>query len=148
MRVPRLALSVAKLPCGGRAAVIVPDDVLFGSSNAHTEVRRKLIEENRLDGGVSMPAGAFRPCAGVSTAILLFAKGAATERIRFYDMEHDGFSLVDKRQRVGESRDCGLMPSMPPSTGPILHVRIGSTPIGSAGADATTMRDAIGALDR
>jgi type I restriction enzyme M protein len=88
---------------GGRAAVIVPDGVLFGSSNAHVEARRKLIEENRLDGVISMPSGVFRPYAGVSTAVLLFTKGASTERIWFYDMEHDGFSLDDKRQRVSEN---------------------------------------------
>ncbi len=88
---------------GGRAAVIVPDGVLFGSSNAHIEIRKKLIEENRLDGVVSMPSGVFRPYAGVSTAVLIFTKAAATERIWFYDMEHDGFSLDDKRQRVPEN---------------------------------------------
>jgi type I restriction enzyme M protein len=88
---------------GGRAAVIVPDGVLFGSSNAHVEARRKLIDDNRLDGVISMPSGVFRPYAGVSTAVLLFTKGAATERIWFYDMEHDGFSLDDKRQRVTET---------------------------------------------
>jgi len=88
---------------GGRAAVIVPDGVLFGSSNAHVEIRKKLIEENRLDGVVSMPSGVFRPYAGVSTVVLLFTKGAATEHIWFYDMEHDGFSLDDKRQRVLEN---------------------------------------------
>ncbi len=88
---------------GGRAAVIVPDGVLFGSSKAHVEARRKLIEENRLDGVVSMPSGVFKPYAGVSTAILFFTKGAKTDRIWFYDMEHDGFSLDDKRQRVPEN---------------------------------------------
>ena len=88
---------------GGRAAVIVPDGVLFGSSNAHVEIRRKLIEDNRLDGVVSMPSGVFKPYAGVSTAILFFTKGGQTERIWFYDMEHDGFSLDDKRQRVPEN---------------------------------------------
>jgi type I restriction enzyme M protein len=88
---------------GGRAAVIVPDGVLFGSSNAHVEIRKKLIEENRLDGVVSMPSGVFRPYAGVSTAVLLFTKGASTERIWFYHMEHDGLSLDDKRQRVPEN---------------------------------------------
>jgi type I restriction enzyme M protein len=88
---------------GGRAAVIVPDGVLFGSSNAHVEIRKKLIEENRIDGVISMPSGVFRPYAGVSTAVLLFTKGASTERIWFYDMEHDGFPLDDKRQRVPEN---------------------------------------------
>src|SRR5438876_8788185 len=98
-----LHLFLRLLENGDRAAVIVPDGVLFGSSNAHVEIRRKLIEENRLDGVVSMPSGVFRPYAGVSTAVLLFTKGAATERIWFYDMEHDGFSLDDKRQRVPEN---------------------------------------------
>src|SRR5207302_527607 len=67
------------------------------------EARQKLIDENRLDAVVSMPSGVFRPYAGVSTAVLVFTKGAATERIWFYDMEHDGFSLDDKRQKVAEN---------------------------------------------
>jgi type I restriction enzyme M protein len=98
-----LHLFLRLLEQGGRAAVIVPDGVLFGSSGAHVEARRKLIEENRLDGVVSMPSGVFKPYAGVSTAILFFTKGAKTDRIWFYDMEHDGFSLDDKRQRVAEN---------------------------------------------
>ena len=98
-----LHLFLRLLDEGGRAAVIVPDGVLFGSSNAHVEARRKLIEENRLDGVISMPSGVFKPYAGVSTAILFFTKGARTERIWFYDMEHDGLSLDDKRQRVPEN---------------------------------------------
>jgi type I restriction enzyme M protein len=98
-----LHLFLRLLEQGGRAAVIVPDGVLFGSSNAHVEARRKLIEDNRLDGVVSMPSGVFKPYAGVSTAILFFTKGAKTEDIWFYDMEHDGFSLDDKRQRVPEN---------------------------------------------
>src|SRR5712671_2328701 len=98
-----LHLFVRLLENGGRGAVIVPDGVLFGSSRAHVEVRKKLIEENRLDAVVSMPSGVFRPYAGVSTAVLFFTKGAKTERIWFYDLEHDGFSLDDKRQRVPEN---------------------------------------------
>jgi type I restriction enzyme M protein len=98
-----LHLFLRLLENGGRAAVIVPDGVLFGSSGAHVEIRRKLIEENRLNGVVSMPAGVFRPYAGVSTAVLLFTKGGTTERIWFYDMEHDGFSLDDKRLKVAEN---------------------------------------------
>jgi type I restriction enzyme M protein len=98
-----LHLFLRLLDSGGRGAVIVPDGVLFGSSNAHVDARKKLIEGNRLDGVISMPSGVFRPYAGVSTAVLLFTKGAATERIWFYDMEHDGFSLDDKRQRVPEN---------------------------------------------
>src|SRR5439155_26280866 len=65
--------------------------------------RKKLIEDNRLDAVVSMPGGIFRPYAGVSTAVLIFTRGGATEKIWFYDMEHDGFSLDDKRQRVSEN---------------------------------------------
>jgi len=95
-----LHLFLRLLEVGGRAAVIVPDGVLFGTSNAHTEMRRKLVEENRLDAVISMPSGVFKPYAGVSTAVLVFTKGAATEKIWFYDMEHDGFSLDDKRQKV------------------------------------------------
>jgi type I restriction enzyme M protein len=98
-----LHLILRALDMGGRAAVIVPDGVLFGSSRAHVELRRKLIEENRLDGVVSMPSGVFKPYAGVSTAVLLFTRGAQTKEIWFYDMAHDGYSLDDKRVRVGEN---------------------------------------------
>lgn len=98
-----LHLFLRLLENGGKGAVIVPDGVLFGSSKAHVEIRKKLIEENRLDAVVSMPSGVFRPYAGVSTAVLIFTKGATTEKIWFYDMEHDGFSLDDKRQKVPEN---------------------------------------------
>lgn len=91
------------LDMGGEAAVIVPDGVLFGSSRAHVEIRRKLVEEHGLMGVVSMPSGVFKPYAGVSTAILIFVKGGTTERIWFYDMAHDGFSLDDKRNKVAEN---------------------------------------------
>lgn len=91
------------LDMGGRCAVIVPDGVLFGSSRAHVELRRKLVENNRLDGVVSMPGGVFKPYAGVSTAILFFTRGAKTKKIWFYDMAADGFSLDDKRVKVTEN---------------------------------------------
>jgi type I restriction enzyme M protein len=91
------------LDMGGRCAVIVPDGVLFGSSRAHVALRKKLVEQNRLDGVVSMPGGVFKPYAGVSTAVLLFTRGATTDRIWFYDMAHDGFSLDDKRLPVPEN---------------------------------------------
>ena len=81
----------------------MPDGVLFGSNRAHVELRKKIIEQNRLDGVVSMPGGVFKPYAGVSTAVLLFTRGATTDRIWFYDMAHDGFSLDDKRQPVREN---------------------------------------------
>ena len=93
-----LHLILRTLDMGGRCAVIVPDGVLFGSSRAHVEIRKKLIEDNQLQGVVSMPSGVFKPYAGVSTAVLLFTKGGTTDRIWFYDMSHDGLSLDDKRQ--------------------------------------------------
>ena len=98
-----LHLFLRLLEMGGRCAAISPDGVLFGSSKAHVETRRKLVEENRLDAVISMPSGVFRPYAGVSTAVMIFTKGITTDRIWFYDMEHDGFSLDDKRQRVAEN---------------------------------------------
>jgi type I restriction enzyme M protein len=96
-------LILRALDMGGRCAVIVPDGVLFGSSRAHVELRRRLVEENRLDGVISMPGGVFKPYAGVSTAVLFFTRGAKTERIWFYDMVADGFSLDDKRLPVAEN---------------------------------------------
>ena len=96
-------LILRALDMGGRCAVIVPDGVLFGSSNAHVALRKKLIEDNRLDGVVSMPSGVFKPYAGVSAAVLLFTRGAKTESIWFYDMANDGFSLDDKRLPVAEN---------------------------------------------
>ncbi len=97
-----LALFLRLLKPGGRAAVIVPDGVLFGSSKAHKELRRMLVEDQKLDGVVSLPGGAFRPYAGVSTAILLFTKtnSGGTDHVWFYDVAADGFSLDDKRQPV------------------------------------------------
>jgi len=94
-----LALFLRLLKSGGRAAVIVPDGVLFGSSKAHKELRRMLVEDHKLDGIVSMPSGVFRPYAGVSTAILLFTKtnSGGTGQVWFYDMRADGYSLDDKR---------------------------------------------------
>ncbi len=88
---------------GGRCAVIIPDGVLFGSSNAHIAVRKKLVEEAQLEGVISMPSGVFKPYAGVSTAILVFTKGGETDKVWFYDMEADGFSLDDKRGHIKEN---------------------------------------------
>lgn len=94
-----LALFLRLLKPGGRAAVIVPDGVLFGSSNAHKTLRKTLIEEQKLDGIVSLPGGVFKPYAGVSTAILLFTKtnSGGTDHVWFYDVDADGWSLDDKR---------------------------------------------------
>ena len=91
---------INSLKIGGRATVIVPDGVLFGSSNAHKSLRKMLIEDCELQGVVSMPSGVFKPYAGVSTAIIVFVKGGTTERVWFYDMQADGYSLDDKRDRI------------------------------------------------
>jgi len=101
-----LALFLRLLKPGGRAAVIVPDGVLFGSSTAHKTLRRMLVEEHKLDGIVSMPSGVFRPYAGVSTAILLFTKtnSGGTDHVWFYDMQADGYSLDDKRNELDGSK--------------------------------------------
>jgi type I restriction enzyme M protein len=98
-----LHLFLRLLGNGGRAAVIVPDGVRFGSFTAHVDIRKKLIEENRIDVVVSMPSGVFLPYAGVSTAVLVFTKGGTTEKVWFYDMERDGYSLDDKRQKALEN---------------------------------------------
>lgn len=91
------------LRIGGRAGVIVPDGVLFGSSNAHRDLRKMLLDDCELQGVVSMPSGVFKPYAGVSTAVLVFVKGGKTEDVWFYDMEADGYSLDDKRQKIPEN---------------------------------------------
>lgn len=97
-----LALFLRLLKPGGRAAVIVPDGVLFGSSTAHKAIRKMLVEDHRLDGIVKLPSGVFRPYAGVSTAILLFTKtnSGGTDHVWFYDLKADGFSLDDKRNAL------------------------------------------------
>ena len=97
-----VALFLKLLKPGGRAAVIVPDGVLFGSSKAHKELRRTLIEDHRLEGVVKLPSGVFKPYAGVSTAILLFTKtnSGGSDQVWFYDVTADGFSLDDKRNAV------------------------------------------------
>ena len=102
-----LALFLRLLQTGGRAAVIVPDGVLFGSSKAHKALRKILVEEQKLDAIVSMPSGVFRPYAGVSTAILLFTKtnSGGTDDVWFYDMQADGFSLDDKRTPQPDKSD-------------------------------------------
>jgi type I restriction enzyme M protein len=94
-----LALILRMLQPGGRAAVIVPDGVLFGSTKSHKEIRKTIIEDHKLDAVVSLPSGVFKPYAGVSTAILFFTKtnDGGTDNVWFYDMKADGFSLDDKR---------------------------------------------------
>lgn len=100
-----IALFLRLMQTGGRAAVIVPDGVLFGSSKAHKDLRRILVEEQKLEGIVSMPSGVFKPYAGVSTAILFFTKtnSGGTDNVWFYDMKADGYSLDDKRTQQDQS---------------------------------------------
>jgi type I restriction enzyme M protein len=108
-----LALFLRLLKPGGRAAVIVPDGVLFGSSKAHKALRRMLVEDHKLDGVISLPSGAFKPYAGVSTAILLFTKtnSGGTDYVWFYDMQADGWSLDDKRQPLLDDSKLGPSPA-------------------------------------
>lgn len=100
-----LALFLRMLKVGGRCACIVPDGVLFGSSTAHKAIRREIIENNRLQAVISMPSGVFKPYAGVSTAVLVFTKTGhgGTDKVWFYDMKADGFSLDDKRTPVQDN---------------------------------------------
>ena len=100
-----LALFLRMLKIGGRCACIVPDGVLFGSSTAHKAIRKELVEGNRLEAVISMPSGVFKPYAGVSTGILIFTKTGhgGTDKVWFYDMTADGFSLDDKRTPVAEN---------------------------------------------
>ena len=109
-----IALFLRLLKPGGRAAVIVPDGVLFGSSKAHKTLRRMLVEDHRLDGIVSMPSGVFKPYAGVSTAVVFFTKtnSGGTENVWFYDMQADGFSLDDKRNALGEDHEHNNIPDI------------------------------------
>ena len=93
------------LTIGGRCGVIVPQGILFGSSNAHKGIRKKLLEECRLDMVISMPSGVFKPYAGVATAVLIFTKGETTNKVLFYDMESDGFTLDDKREFIDGKGD-------------------------------------------
>jgi type I restriction enzyme M protein len=97
-----LALMLRALQTGGRCAVIVPDGVLFGSSNAHKDIRKELIDNQKLQAIISMPSGVFKPYAGVSTAVLLFTKteSGGTDNVWFYDMKADGYSLDDKRNPI------------------------------------------------
>lgn len=100
-----LALFLRMLKIGGRCACIVPDGVLFGSSTAHKAIRKEIIEGNRLEAVISMPSGVFKPYAGVSTGILIFTKTGhgGTDKVWFYDMTADGYSLDDKRTAVSEN---------------------------------------------
>jgi type I restriction enzyme M protein len=108
-----LALLLRLLKPGGRAAVIVPDGVLFGSTSAHKALRRMLVEEQKLDAVISLPSGVFKPYAGVSTAILVFTKtnSGGTDSVWFYDVEADGWSLDDKRTPLLTQGRLGPVPA-------------------------------------
>jgi type I restriction enzyme M protein len=100
-----LALILRTLKTGGRCAAILPDGVLFGSSKAHKDIRKEIIEKHKLEAVISMPSGVFKPYAGVSTAVLFFTKTGTggTDKVWFYDMEADGYSLDDKRTKIKEN---------------------------------------------
>jgi type I restriction enzyme M protein len=114
-----LALFLRLMKTGGRAAVIVPDGVLFGSSKAHKDIRRLLVEENKLDAVIKLPSGVFRPYAGVSTAILVFTRTGVggTDHVWFYDVRADGVSLDDKRTELLPKEKLGPTPEVALSEG-------------------------------
>lgn len=99
-----IGLILRMLKVGGRSATIVPDGVLFGSSKAHVQLRQHLVENNQLEAVISLPSGVFKPYAGVSTAIIIFAKGGKAENVFFYDVQSDGFTLDDKRAKIGDGK--------------------------------------------
>lgn len=107
-----MALFLKLLKPGGRAAVIVPDGVLFGSSTAHKAIRKMLVDDHKLDAIVKLPSGVFRPYAGVSTAIVFFTKtnSGGTDHVWFYDLQADGMSLDDKRQMLVPEEKFGPVP--------------------------------------
>lgn len=100
-----LAQFVRSLEIGGRCASIVPDGVLFGTSKAHVAIRKEIVDNQQLRAVISMPSGVFKPYAGVSTAVLIFTKtnSGGTDKVWFYDMKADGFSLDDKRSVISEN---------------------------------------------
>ncbi len=100
-----LALMLRTLKVGGRCAVIVPDGVLFGGSNAHKSIRKEIVDNHKLDAVIDLPSGVFKPYAGVSTAILIFTKTGTggTDNVWFYKMNNDGYSLDDKRNEIKEN---------------------------------------------
>lgn len=88
------------LRIGGTAGIIIPQGVLFGSANAFVDARKIMIEKSQLKAVITMPSGVFKPYAGVATAILIFTKGGETDKVFFYDMQSDGYSLDDKREKL------------------------------------------------
>ncbi|WP_372921712.1 N-6 DNA methylase [Roseovarius sp.] len=110
-----MALFLRLLRTGGRAAVVVPDGVLFGSSKAHKDIRRMLVEDHKLEAIIKLPSGVFRPYAGVATAIVIFTKTGVggTETVWFYDMKEDGLTLDDKRTPMLDAKKLGAVPQTP-----------------------------------
>lgn len=108
-----VALFLRLLRVGGRAAVVVPDGVLFGSSTAHKDIRRMLVQDHKLEAVIKLPSGVFRPYAGVSCAIVIFTKTGVggTDRVWFYDMTADGYSLDDKRTPLLDEAKLGATPA-------------------------------------
>ena len=100
-----MSLFIRMLELGGRCASIVPDGVLFGTSTAHIALRKELVDHQNLQAIISMPSGVFKPYAGVSTAIVIFTKtnSQSTDKVWFYDMKADGFSLDDKRNEIADN---------------------------------------------
>jgi len=94
-----VALFLRLMRTGGRAAVVLPDGVLFGSTKAHKDIRHMLVEDHKLDAIIKLPSGVFRPYAGVSCAIVVSTKTGVggTGDVWFYDTTADGYSLDDKR---------------------------------------------------
>ncbi len=143
------------LVIGGRCSVIVPDGVLFGTSNAHIDARKILVDTCKLEGVISMPSGVFKPYAGVSTAVLVFQKGGTTDNVWFYDMQADGYSLDDKRQKIAENdipdiiskwNRRGLVTTplvtTPLVTTPLVTTPLVTTPLVTT-PDAITPKDAV-----
>jgi type I restriction enzyme M protein len=132
-----LALFLRLLKPGGRAAVIVPDGVLFGSSKAHKELRRILVEDQKLDAVVKLPGGVFKPYAGVSTAILVFTKtnSGGTDFVWFYDVEVDGWSLDDKRTPLLPEDKLGPVPKTPLTASDLVELEQLLSQSGACGPD-------------
>jgi type I restriction enzyme M protein len=109
-----VALFLRLMRTGGRAAVVVPDGVLFGSSKAHKDIRRMLVEDHKLEAIIKLPSGVFRPYAGVSCAIVIFTKTTVggTDNVWFYDMAEDGFSLDDKRTPKLDEEKLGVIATL------------------------------------
>jgi type I restriction enzyme M protein len=100
-----VSLFIRMLQTGGRCASIVPDGVLFGNSTGHKSLRKELIDNQRLQAVISMPSGVFLPYAGVSTAVIIFTKTNAggTDKVWFYDMKADGYTLDQRRTECQEN---------------------------------------------